>query len=545
MTKWLLSIVVMAQFACMNAPLTENKPEDYHILPKPVKLEAQPGKFIFTADTKIALLTQDEGFQQVAKSIQQLIGPSTGFALEMSDAKRSKNAIVLEQDPSMTNPEAYKLTITPKLITITAGQANGAFYGFQSLRQLLPPQVEETSAVAGLEWSAPCVNIEDAPRYSYRGMHLDVGRHFFPAAFVKRYIDLMALHKMNRFHWHLTEDQGWRIEIKKYPKLQEIAAWRKETIIGHNRDQPQRFDGQRYGGFYTQEEIKDVVQYAKARFIEIVPEIEMPGHAQAALAAYPELGCTPGPFEVATKWGVFKDVFCPNEQTFQFLEDVLTEVMPLFPYEYIHIGGDECPKDRWKESAFCQELIKKEGLKDEHELQSYFIKLMERFINSKGKKLIGWDEILEGGLAPEATVMSWRGTAGGIEAARQRHDVIMTPTTYCYLDYYQSKDPNEPLAIGGYLPIDSVYSYDPMPTELTAEEGKHILGVQCNVWTEYMAAPAQVEYMAYPRAIAVAEMGWTPQADRDFADFKQRLTLHSRRLNELKVNYCQHFIDGK
>lgn len=545
MIKWFLAILVAAQLACQSAPLAENKPEDYNIIPKPVKLEAQPGKFILTADTKIALLTQDEGFQQVAQSIQQLIGPSTGFSLEISDAKRSKNAIVLEQDPSIANPEAYKLTITPKLITITAGKANGAFYGFQTLRQLLPPQVEEKSVVAGLEWSAPCVNIDDAPRYGYRGMHLDVGRHFFPADFVKRYIDLMALHKMNRFHWHLTEDQGWRIEIKKYPKLQEIAAWRKETIIGHNRDQPQRFDGQRYGGFYTQEEIKDVVKYAKDRFIEIVPEIEMPGHAQAALAAYPELGCTPGPFEVATKWGVFKDVFCPNEQTFQFLEDVLTEVMPLFPYEYIHIGGDECPKDRWKESAFCQELIKKEGLKDEHELQSYFIKRMEKFITSKGKKLIGWDEILEGGLAPEATVMSWRGTAGGIEAARQRHDVIMTPTTYCYLDYYQSKDPKEPLAIGGYLPIDSVYSYDPMPAELTAEEGKHILGVQCNVWTEYMVAPAQVEYMAYPRAIAVAEMGWTPQADRDFADFKQRLTQHSRRLNELKVNYCQHFIDGK
>lgn len=545
MIKWFLAIVVAAQLACQSAPLAENKPEDYNIIPKPIKLEAQPGKFILTADTKIALLTQDEGFQQVAQSIQQLIGPSTGFSLEISDAKRSKNAIVLEQDPSIANPEAYKLTITPKLITITAGKANGAFYGFQTLRQLLPPQVEEKSVVAGLEWSAPCVNIDDAPRYGYRGMHLDVGRHFFPADFVKRYIDLMALHKMNRFHWHLTEDQGWRIEIKKYPKLQEIAAWRKETIIGHNRDQPQRFDGQRYGGFYTQEEIKDVVKYAKDRFIEIVPEIEMPGHAQAALAAYPELGCTPGPFEVATKWGVFKDVFCPNEQTFQFLEDVLTEVMPLFPYEYIHIGGDECPKDRWKESAFCQELIKKEGLKDEHELQSYFIKRMEKFITSKGKKLIGWDEILEGGLAPEATVMSWRGTAGGIEAARQRHDVIMTPTTYCYLDYYQSKDPKEPLAIGGYLPIDSVYSYDPMPAELTAEEGKHILGVQCNVWTEYMVAPAQVEYMAYPRAIAVAEMGWTPQADRDFADFKQRLTQHSRRLNELKVNYCQHFIDGK
>ncbi|HNM28087.1 MAG TPA: family 20 glycosylhydrolase, partial [Saprospiraceae bacterium] len=339
--------------------------------------------------------------------------------------------------------------------------------------------------------TAPCCTIADAPRFAYRGLHLDVGRHFFPVEYIKRYIDLMAFHKVNVFHWHLTDDQGWRIEIKKYPKLNTVAVCRDSTLIGHNADQPRRFDGKPYCGFYTQEEIKEVVAYARERFITIVPEIEMPGHALAALSAYPELGCTGGPYKAAGSWGVFEDVFCAgNDETFRFVEEVLAEVCALFPGPYVHVGGDECPKTRWKNCPKCQARMKAEGLKDEHELQSYFIRRAENILAAHGKKLIGWDEILEGGLAPSATVMSWRGTEGGIAAAREHHDVIMTPTSNCYLDYYQSKNvDNEPLAIGGYLPIEQVYAYEPVPDELTPEETRYILGVQANVWTEYIDTP--------------------------------------------------------
>ncbi|NUQ22604.1 MAG: beta-N-acetylhexosaminidase [Saprospiraceae bacterium] len=544
MKKWLFLALLPLLVSCQQQPaLTENKPEDYTILPKPVSLTPKPGSFVIKKETTIALTVKTQRFEQVAGYLSEMIKPATGFELVIDNKDPGTNTIAISLDESKTNPEGYKLVITPERIDIKASEAAGAFYAVQTLRQLLPEAIERTTVATGIEWSAPCVEIEDYPRFGYRGMHLDVCRHFFPVEFVKRYIDLLAMHKMNRFHWHLTEDQGWRIEIKKYPKLQEVAAWRKETIIGHNSEEPQRFDGQRYGGYYTQDEVKQVIRYAQSRFIEIVPEIEMPGHAQAALAAYPELACKPSPYEVATKWGVFEDVFCPTPQTFEFLENVLTEVIALFPGKYIHIGGDECPKKSWEESAFCQDLMKKEGLKDEHELQSYFIRRMEKFINSKGKKIIGWDEILEGGLAPDATVMSWRGTEGGIAAAKQRHDVIMTPTTYCYLDYYQSKDQkNEPLGIGGYLPLDSVYSFNPTPAVLNAEEAKHILGAQGNVWTEYIKTPEHLEYMAYPRAIAIAEMTWTPQEMRQFPDFQNRLTCHAARLDELKVNYAKHYI---
>jgi hexosaminidase len=349
---------------------------------------------------------------------------------------------------------------------------------------------------------------------------------------------LMALYKFNYFHWHLTEDQGWRIEIKKYPKLAEVAAYRNETIVGHHSDRPHQFDGQRYGGYYTQEDIKEIVDHAGKHYVTIVPEIEMPGHSQAALAAYPELGCAGGPYEVATRWGIFKEVYCAgNEKTFEFLEGVLTEVIELFPGKYIHIGGDECPKDRWNECDRCQARIKEEGLEDENELQSYFTKRIETFLLAHDRRLIGWDEILEGGLAPEATVMSWRGTKGGIEAAKLNHDVIMTPTHFCYFDYYQSKEKSgEPLAIGGFLPLDTVYSFEPVPDELTVEEAKHILGAQGNVWTEYIKTPEHVEYMAYPRACALAEAVWTPKGNKNFNDFLKRMEEHYQRLNALNVN---------
>ncbi|MCB0609026.1 MAG: beta-N-acetylhexosaminidase [Lewinella sp.] len=514
---------------------------DYGIVPAPAQLTPKGGRFTLNAQTRIVLQGQTTQLERVGAYLAGILRPATGFDLQVGSGEApAENAVVFQTDESIANPEGYQLTVSPGLITIKAGRANGAFYAVQTLRQLLPPQAERDTLQSGVEWTIPAVEITDEPRFAYRGLHLDVGRHFFPVEAVKKYIDVMAMHKMNRFHWHLTEDQGWRIEIRQYPKLAEVAAWRKETLIGHYGDKPERYDGQRYGGYYTQDEVREVVRYAADRFIEIVPEIEMPGHALAALAAYPELSCTGGPFEVGTRWGVYEDVFCPKEETFTFLENVLSEVVDLFPGEYVHIGGDECPKTRWKASSFCQDLIKREGLKDEHELQSYFIRRIERFLNSKGKRIIGWDEILEGGLAPNATVMSWRGMEGGIAAAKQEHDVIMTPTTYVYLDYYQSKDEGEPLAIGGYLPLDSVYRFEPMPDVLTAEEAKHILGGQANVWTEYIDTPEKLEYMAFPRALAVAEVVWSPKAKRNYPDFVQRLKHHAPRLEAAGVNFARH-----
>lgn len=361
----------------------------------------------------------------------------------------------------------------------------------------------------------------------------------FPVSFVKKYIDLLAYHKFNRFHWHLTEDQGWRIEIKKYPKLQEVAAYRKETLVGNYGSG--KYDGQRYGGFYTQEEVKDIVKYAADRYVTIIPEIEMPGHAVAALTAYPQLGCTGGPYEVRTTWGVADDVFCAGkEETFAFLQDVLDEVVPLFPGKYVHIGGDECPKTRWKKCPHCQKRIKTEKLKDEHALQSYFIQRIEKYLNGKGKQIIGWDEILEGGLAPNATVMSWRGEEGGIAAAQQGHDVIMTPGNWCYFDHYQDTSKTEPLAIGGFTPVSQVYSYEPLPEQLSAEESKHVLGAQANLWTEYIATPEYAEFMAYPRACALAEVVWSPKENKSYDDFVKRMATHVTRLDQLKVNYAKH-----
>ena len=396
---------------------------------------------------------------------------------------------------------------------------------------------DEAARPSPLQIRVGATEIQDAPRFPYRGMHLDVGRHFFGPDFVKRYIGMLARYKINRFHWHLTEDQGWRIEIERYPRLTQVAAWRSETHVGHARE-PYNGDGQRYGGFYTKDEIREIVAYAQERYVTIVPEIEMPGHSLAALAAYPELACTEGPFEVATTWGIFEDIYCPQEETFEFLEGVLTEVMELFPGEYIHIGGDEAPKARWEESPVAQAVIEREGLEDEDELQSWFIRRIERFLNANGRRLIGWDEILEGGLPPNAAVMSWRGTAGGIEAARQGHDVVMTPTSHLYFDYYQSEDRDqEPLAIGGYLPLERVYSFDPVSADLSSEEARHVLGAQGNVWTEYIETADHVEYMVFPRLFALAEVVWSSPESRSFDSFSQRLGWHLSRLDALGVGY--------
>ena len=519
---------------------SQNSPEKtIAIIPAPVSITALKGSFVFTDKSRIILSTLNNETRLAADYLALLVKNPTGLALPVEEGiKPARNSVFMTLDTAVKNDEGYLLTVTEKKIIIQAKSAVGLFYAVQTIRQLLPPEVEKQAVVEGIKLSVPACEIKDAPRFVYRGMHLDVCRHMFPVTYIKRYIDMIALHKMNTFHWHLTDDQGWRIEIKKYPKLTETGAFRKETIVGHAGKPPFVYDGKPYGGFYTQNEVREIVAYAASKFVTVIPEIEMPGHALAALASYPELSCTGGPFETGTKWGIVDDVYCAGKEgTFSFLEDVLTEVIDLFPGKYIHIGGDECPKARWEKCPFCQKRIKDEGLKNEQELQSYFIQRIEKFIISKGRKIIGWDEILEGGLAPEATVMSWRGTAGGIAAAKEKHDVIMTPSKYVYLDYYQCEPEGEPLAIGGYLPLERVYSFNPMPSELTADEQKYILGVQGNLWTEYIPTPEQMEYMAYPRMFAIAEAGWSPERLKDFEEFLSRLDILKKRYDAIGINY--------
>ncbi|MGQ9621175.1 MAG: beta-N-acetylhexosaminidase [Bacteroidales bacterium] len=536
---YLALIVFLVLSGCKNVNSGKRAKNIYAVIPAPLSLIESSGKFTFSAKSSIVLSPMNEETLLSANFLASLVKNYTGYELVVKEgSKATGRSVFMSIDTSVKNPEAYIFSVTPKKITVKAATPAGLFYAVQTIRQLMPPEVEKSFSGQSITLSVPCCEIKDEPRFIYRGMHLDVGRHMFPVETIKKYIDLMALHKFNYFHWHLTEDQGWRIEIKKYPKLTEIGAFRKETIVGHAGRKPQVFDGKRYGGFYSQDEVREIVKYASSKFITVIPEIEMPGHSLAALASYPELSCTGGPFETGTKWGIFEDVYCAGkEETFRFLEDVLSEVIELFPSEYIHIGGDECPKTRWEKCPLCQKRIKIEGLKDEHELQSYFIKRIEKFLISKGKRLIGWDEIMEGGLAPEATVMSWRGIASGIEAAKQNHNVIMTPTCYFYLDYYQAEPDKEPLAIGGYLPLETVYSFDPHFEELTEEQHKHILGVQGNVWTEYIPSPGHLEYMACPRMFAISEVGWTQPSKKDFEDFLARFTVQCARYDAMNINY--------
>jgi hexosaminidase len=503
------------------------QPSSVNIVPIPVTVN-QAGGFFTLPDT-VTIAAGSTAEQDVAEFLLSFFS-TQGVPVALT--QDSSATIVLRSFVSKEMlPEGYyHMVVNENGVDIFSTTASGLFYGVQSLMQLI--QQEQN------RWKIPTATITDFPRFAWRGLHLEVCRHFFPVEFVKRYIDLMAQYKFNTFHWHLTEDQGWRIEIKKYPKLATTAAYRKETLIGHYSDQPHQFDGQRYGGYYTQEEIKEVVDYAAKRFVTIVPEIEMPGHALAALSAYPHLGCTGGPYEAATLWGVFDDVFCAGkESTFEFMEDVLDEVITLFPGEYIHVGGDECPKTRWEKCAHCQKRIKDEGLHDEHELQSYFITRMEKYLNSKGKKLIGWDEILEGGLAPNAAVMSWRGEEGGIAAAQAGHNVVMSPGFALYFDHYQGEPKDEPVAFGGNTPLKKVYEYDPAPSSLSQEEMSYILGAQANLWTEYIKTTQQAEYMAYPRALALAEVVWSPKENRDWNNFVQRLPHQFMLLDRKNVNY--------
>ena len=479
--------------------------------------------------------------QRNAEFLASYVKAQTGIELQVQAGEGGKEGIVLQLGLANDNPEAYQLKVDASQVVISSPSEAGVFYGIQTLRKAV--DVAEGSNV-----ELPAVEINDQPRFGYRGMMLDVGRHFFSMDEIKTYIDMMALHNINRFHWHLSEDQGWRIEIKKYPKLTEIGSMRKETVIGHNSG---KYDGKPYGGFYTQEQAKEIVAYAAERYITVIPEIDLPGHMQAALAAYPELGCTGGPYEVWTQWGVSDNVLCAgNDQTIQFIKDVLAEIVEIFPSEYIHVGGDECPKVKWSTCPKCQARIKALGLKSdnkhtkEERLQSYVIHEAEEFLNSKGRKMIGWDETLEGGLAPNATVMSWRGEAGGIEAAKQHHDVVMTPNTYLYFDYYQSKDTEtEPMAIGGYLPIERVYSYEPMPKSLSPEEQKYIVGVQANLWTEYIPDFKQVQYMVLPRMAALSESQWCAPEKKNYEAFLQRVSRLVNIYAKNGWNYATHIFD--
>ena len=534
----LLCAAFAGMMACSDGKVAKG---DYGIIPLPQEVSMiNGGSFVLTPSTSIVYPEGNDLLKQAGEFLAAYIKEATGYAPKVVTAKGSK-PIHLSIDKSISNPEGYRLTVTPEGIELAGASEAGVFYGIQTLRKSIPAVAE------GMNIELPSVTINDYPRFAYRGMYLDVSRHFFTVDSIKKYIDILALHNMNTFHWHLTDDQGWRIEIKKYPELTKIGSQRKQTVIGHNTGE---YDGKPYGGFYTQDEIRDVIAYAQQRFITIIPEIDLPGHQQAALATYPELGCTGGPYDVWQQWGISDDVICAgNPKSMQFLEDVLSEVIDLFPSEYIHVGGDECPKVRWKTCPKCQARIKAEGIKGdkkhsaEEYLQSSIISQMEKFVESKGRHIIGWDEILEGGLAPNATVMSWRGVDGGIEAAKQHHNVIMTPNTYLYFDYYQSTDTeNEPMAIGGYLPLERVYSLEPT-AGIPDEYKKYVIGVQANLWTEYIPTFSQVEYMVMPRMAALAEVQWTDPSKKEYQSFLPRLVRMTKLYDRLGYNYAKNIFD--
>ena len=516
---------------------------DYEIIPKPLDVNCK-GDASFLLKDGIAVIypENNQKMQDNAEFLVDYVERQTGVKLTSHAGMPVDGAICLTLDLSDDNAEAYKLIVNDKRVCISGASEAGVFYGIQTLRKSLP-------VAQDINVNLSAVEIYDKPRFAYRGAMLDVARHFYTVDEVKTFIDMLALHNINRFHWHLTDDQGWRIEIKKYPKLMSVASERKETVVG--RWYSGIYDGKPYGGYYTQDELRDVIDYAAKRHITIIPEVDLPGHMQAALTAYPELGCTGGPYEVRTIWGVSQDVLCVgNDFTLQFVKDVLSEVADIFPSEYIHIGGDECPKVRWEKCPKCQERIKSLGLKSdakhtkEQRLQSYMIQEAAKYLKEKGKRIIGWTEILEGGLVPDATLMSWIGESGGIEAAHQHHDVIMTPNTYLYFDYYQSKKvEDEPLAIGGYLPIEKTYNYEPMPKELTEEEQQYIKGVQANLWTEYIPIFSQVQYMVLPRLGAAAEVQWTDPSKKDYKDFLRRVPHLVAVYDCYGWNYATHVYD--
>ena len=525
---FLLVILVVTEIA--NA-------QEISIIPKPMGLTKKEGSFDISKNTQIVIA--EEGDKNTANFLNDYLQHYYGWKLKITNLPVDHSIGIFTKKFLAADNDGYSFESGPDGIIISGNNNAGSFYAVQTLIQLVPTKPSPTLVI-------PAVSIIDAPRFAYRGSLLDVGRHFFPVSFVKKYIDYLALHKMNYFHWHLTDDPGWRIEIKKYPKLTTVGAWRNKSLIG--RYPGIGYEVKRYGGFYTQDEIKEVVKYASDRFITIIPEIEMPGHSYAALASYPELGCRGSGYEVPALYREDPEVFCAgNDYTFEFLQNVLDEVILLFPSKYIHIGGDECPKEGWKACPKCQARMKKEGLKDEHELQSYFIRRIEKYLNSKGRTIIGWDEILEGGLAPNAVVMSWRGESGGVAAAKAGHDVIMTPSSHVYFDYAQKEDEDSlTFAWDGVItPIEKVYAYEPIPKELPKEQSKHVLGAQANVWTEYMNNPRKVEYMLFPRLSAASEVFWSPKEIRNWGSFESRLTTQFKRYDLWKLNYCKEFAERK
>lgn len=545
----LLILFIGLAAACASprvVPLPAKGPE-ISIIPKPVSAVRRPGSFVIGANTRIAIPAADLEAEGVGRYLAERLHSAFGLDLSVTDGApvESQSVIILRRsDQQDLGGEGYVLSVTPAAVSIEAPEVGGLFYGVQSLFQLLPPEAYGRAGATGaVPALLPCARIEDKPRLPWRGMLLDCSRHFFSKEFIKSYLDYLAMHKMNTFHWHLTDDQGWRIEIKKYPLLTEVGAWRVDREDQNWNSRPPQAAGEKaaLGGYYTQADVREIVAYAASRHITVVPEIEMPGHCLAALAAYPQLSCSGGPFTVPPGgvWPI-KDVYCPgNDETFDFLQDVLTEVIELFPGQVIHIGGDEVDKSNWKLCPKCQARIKDEGLKNEEELQSWFVRRIEAFLNARGKTLMGWDEILEGGLAPNASVMSWRGIDGGIAAAKAKHAVVMTPTSSCYFDYYQGDPSREPQGIGGYLPLSKVYAFEPIPPALTAEEGRYIIGAQGNLWTEYVATPAHAEYMTFPRIAAMAEAGWSDPAGRSWEDFLARMVSQFRRYDRLGVSYAR------
>ena len=549
MKKFLSTLFAIA----LAASCTSLDPKEYGIdvVPYPNEVSLKAGSYkvagaVFHYDGNMDALSV-----QAVTDFADRLSRVTGKQSLVSEG-HSRTGINFVVDPALA-PEEYSLVVNRKAVIIKASALNGFIYAIQTVKQMLPEEIFSDSLDQDEDWKLKCVVIKDAPRFAYRGMHLDVSRHFWSVDEVKRYLDVMQVHKLNRFHWHLTDDQGWRIEIKKYPRLTEKGAVRKETLVGHLQPKDNVFDGTPYGEglFYTQDQIREVVAYAAARGITVIPEIDLPGHMVAALACYPELGCTSGPYEVWPMWGVADDVLCPgNEKTFEFIENVLSEVADLFPSEYIHIGGDECPKVRWEKCPKCQARIKALGLEAderhsaEYFLQSYVTERVEAFLATRGKRIIGWDEILEGKLAPDATVMSWRGISGGLEAARLGHDAIMTPNSYLYFDYYQSENQDaEPLAIGGYLPVSKVYSYEPFEEGMTEEEKSHIIGVQANLWTEYITTESQLEYMLLPRLAALSEVQWCQPQNKNWERFEDCVDDVCDIYDQMGYNYARHLLE--
>jgi len=535
--KLIVSFLLLSLASSIVAQTGKGFDNHFSIIPQPLILKARSGNFVIGKKTRIYVDHNNTSLRKIGEMLSAQLKLETGFDISVNETpgNSTNDAIILTRNNAVDTlgTEGYNLSVRPERIIIKSVHPTGVFYGMQTLLQLLPV----ISEAKNNRFIIQGVDIIDKPRFGWRGMMLDVGRYFYSVDFIKKFIDYLAMHKMNTFHWHLTDDQGWRIEIKKYPKLTQIGAWREATQYDRATSQ---IDQNPHGGYYTQDQIREVVAYAKDRFVNIIPEIEMPGHALAALVAYPELSCTGGPFKIPLYWNIQKDVYCAgNEQTFQFLEDVLTEVADLFPSPVIHIGGDECPKDRWKLCPKCQARMKAEGLKDEHELQSYFIRRIEKFLLTKNKRIIGWDEILEGGLAPNAAVMSWRGVVGGIAAAKLHHDVVMSPSDYAYFDYYQGEPYLEPVAFGGLLTLEKVYSYEPVPAELNAKEALFIKGVQANIWSEFIHSPEKVEYMSFPRVAALAEVGWTDPKLKNWEDFKRRMVMQYKRYENAGINYSK------